>query len=290
MLLSVRDLCFGAGTEWKIIHFLVDVSSQGFGEAGAWNPPCRESLFPSSLSAPWPGALCTFSSADEFRSALCLPAEFERLWLIGAPLLWVIGEESLEVAGDPRLLQVPAASGGARSVGRAGTRRCPQVCGAEPQSRRLCSLPPGCAKKPLPKGALGALMGERINGPCADNDELSDFQQRLQSIFSFSPPASPPHTIAAQPSPASGACQISRPRSLCSSWSAALCFPGAPLSLALDVWYQHSKIPAGTRAGSALRPVFNPREETRGPAAIRAEISGQPLATFLEFAGYKRSR
>lgn len=46
-------------------------------------------------------------------------------------------EESLEVAGEPRLLRVSAASRGARSVGRAGARRCPQVCGADPKASRF---------------------------------------------------------------------------------------------------------------------------------------------------------
>lgn len=124
---------------------------------------------------------------------------------IGAPVVWVIGER----AGG----WVPAASRGARGVGRAGMCRCPQVCGADPIPRGRALLPPcGLCKEPLPEGALGAGQS-----PCADNDELSDFQQRLQSVFSFPPPASQPHTIAAQPAPASGACQISRPRSFCFS-------------------------------------------------------------------------
>lgn len=54
-------------------------------------------------------------------------------------------------------LEVPAASRGARGVGRAGMCRCPQVCGADPIPRGRALLPPcGLCKEPLPEGAPGA--------------------------------------------------------------------------------------------------------------------------------------
>lgn len=98
-------------------------------------------------------------------------------------------EERLEVAGEPRLLRVPAASRGARSVGRAGARRC---AGLTP-SRRLCSLPPSrLCKEPLPKGTLGAHRGEPLSERTMTNCLISS------SAFNPSFPFLPPHPSPTQ--------------------------------------------------------------------------------------------